>query len=105
MSMGMTYDQYWYGDPLMVRAFFKADKLRQKRVNEEAWLYGAYVYHALAATVGNMGNKKGETPIKYPTEPMEIDRPKEKQEENDALFAEAWMTQFVEVGKNWGKNK
>lgn len=106
MALGMTYEQYWYGDPLMVRAFYKADKLRQKRMNEQAWLYGAYVYRALAATVGNMGKKKGEKPIEYPKEPIETEvspEKTEKQEENEALIAKAWMTQFVQIGKNWGK--
>lgn len=89
----------------MVRAFFQAEKLRQKRANEEAWLNGLYVHYALAATVGNMGLKKGEKPLEYPSEPINFERSEEEREEDDALFAKAWMTQFVEAGKAWGKNK
>lgn len=48
MSIGMTYEQYWYGDPLMVKAFLKADKLMQERKNAEAWLQGMYIYDAVS---------------------------------------------------------
>lgn len=48
MSIGMTYEQYWYGDPLMVKAFLKADKFRQERQNSEAWLQGMYIYDAIS---------------------------------------------------------
>lgn len=114
MAIGMTYEQYWYDDPLMVRAFYKAKKLRDKRRDEEAWLQGAYVLKALQATVGNMFLKKGAKPFEYPTNPFsfeemqreEEERQKTEQElENEKILAEAWMTSFVQVGKNWGKKK
>lgn len=112
MAIGMTYDQYWYGDPLMVRAFYKADKIRRRRTDEEAWLNGAYVMKALQATVGNMFLKKGATPFTYPEEPFLIERMREEEMEKkkteedfekEALWAKAWMSTFVNVGKNWGK--
>ena len=112
MAIGMTYDQYWFGDPLMVRAFYKADKLRRRREDENAWLYGMYVQSAIDATVGNMFRKTGETRAEYPKEPILLSKAKEVQEmreaqrkENEKNFALAWMTSFVQAGKNWGKNK
>ena len=109
MALGMTYEQYWYGDPLMVRAFYKADKIRQQRMNDEAWLYGAYVYRALAATVGNMFKKEGTKPIEYPQKPIEFSveeesqEDKEKLEEQEALYAQAYMSNMILAGKNWNK--
>ena len=112
MALGMTYDQYWYGDPLMVRAFYKADKLRQERMDEEAWLHGVYMVNALNATVGNAFRKQGQSPIEYPKEPISLTRRKEeekarteKAKEQEAVWALAWMTSFVRAGRNWGKNK
>ena len=104
----MTYDQYWYGDPHMVRAFFEAEKIRQQRVDAEAWLFGIYTYKALAATVGNIGNKGAK--IEYPAEPLykpeqEETAPTEAEEDKEIALAKAWMEQLVEVGKNWGKDK
>lgn len=109
MAIGMTYEQYWYGDPLMVRAFCKADKLRRERADEEAWEHGLYVLSALNATVGNMFKKQGQTPFEYPSEPFSLTIKKEKakkteeDEEKEALWAKAWMSSFVQAGKNWSK--
>ena len=109
MAIGMTYEQYWYGDPLMVRAFYKAEKLRQQRINDEAWLHGAYVLRALDATVGNMMRNKGAKPAEYPRKPIELfpveetEYEKGKREEQDALFARAYMDSMVAAGKNWHK--
>ena len=105
----MTYEQYWYGDPLMVRAYYKADQLRQERANEQAWLSGVYVYHAIDATVGNAFRKQGNRPSEYPKKPLRIMQPeeteeeREKREEQEAVFAQAYMMNMVMAGKNWKK--
>ena len=110
MAMGMTYEQYWFGDPLMVRAFYKAEKIKHRLINEQAWLYGAYVYRALDATVGNMSRKKGATPAEYPKEPINLkgdaeedDLTKQEREDQEAVYAKAYMTNMVIAGKNWKK--
>ena len=109
----MTYEEYWYGDPLMVGAFYKADKLRQEQKDADAWLQGSYVLQALQATVGNLFLGKGKQPFRYPEKPIlteerlkkeEAERDKRTKAEQEAAFARAWMIQFCEVGKNWGKN-
>ncbi len=113
MAIGMTYDQYWYGDVHMARAFYKADKIRQKRMNDEAWLYGAYVVRALDATVCNAFRKSSDTPSEYPKEPIwdddwieeEKEALREEREEREAVYAEAYMTNMMLAGKNWGKPK
>lgn len=109
----MTYDEYWYGDPLMVGAFRKADKLRQERLDFEAWLHGSYVVQALTATVGNMFRQKNTKPFKYPAEPLLMKEQMEKQkqkrektlaeEEAEVRWAEAYLNSMMEAGKNWGK--
>lgn len=112
MAIGMTYDEYWFGDPLMVRAYYKADKLRRERIDEEAWLNGQYIVSALNATVGNMFRKTGQAPAEYPKEPVSLSQKRareqersEKSKEQEATWAKAWMSSFVQAGKNFGKNK
>ena len=112
MAIGMTYEQYWYDDPMMVRAFYKADKLRRERMDEEAWLNGLYILRALDATVGNAFRQKGQQPVTYPKEPQSLSERRERDEarkardeEQEATLALAWMSSFVQAGKNWGKNK
>lgn len=111
MAIGMTYEQYWYGDPLMVRAFYKAEQLRQQRVNDEAWLKGAYVYRAMQAalSVSEFFRGKGQRPDEYPKKPIalnaaeETEVDKEQREEQEAVYAKAYMMNMVMAGKNWHK--
>lgn len=49
LSIGMTYKQYWQQDGSLVIAYRKADEIRKKRINQEAWLQGAYFYSALCS--------------------------------------------------------
>lgn len=114
MSIGMTYEQYWYGDSHLAKVYYQAEKYRQEQRDTEAWLIGAYVVKAIEATVGNAFAKGGQPLIEYPEISMltekrlneEAERRKSaEQEENERLFALAWMTNFVNAGKNWGKKK
>ena len=107
--MGMTYEQYWFGDPLMARAFFQADSIRKQLVNEQAWLSGLYTYHALDSIVGNMMRKKGMKPAEYPEKPIdfglieETKEEKEEREDQEVVYAQAYMMNMVLSGKNWKK--
>lgn len=80
LAMGMSYEQFWEGDPAMVRPYRRADAIRRRRMNEELWLAGVYTAEALASTVGNMFSKTNKH--KYPAEPFAIteDEIKERQE-------------------------
>lgn len=48
MALGMSYEQYWYGDVRMTKAFWEADKIRHERINSEMWLQGMYIYDAIS---------------------------------------------------------
>lgn len=64
LSLGMTYELYWDGRPELAVSYRKADILRQKRSNNDAWLQGVYFRLAIASTL----DKKA----KYPKEPFKI---------------------------------
>ena len=49
MSFGMTYDEFWNGDNEMPKMTRKAYEIKQKELDKQAWLQGAYVYHAISA--------------------------------------------------------
>lgn len=104
----MPYDLYWYGDPCAARQFYKADKLKQERMNQEAWWYGRYVYDAVSIALSNSFRNKNETPIDYPKEPYKIRKSNEEgdsdnSEDKDALVAKLYMMNMCRMGKNWGK--
>lgn len=116
MSIGMTYEQYWYGDVRMAWDFLKAHELRMKREQEQtnfnAYLQGFYVYEAVGrlAPILHAFAKKGAKPKPYPKEPFDLtgkeeetDEEKEKREQAEALRAEVYMMNMVRAGQNWGK--
>lgn len=70
MAMGMTYEQFWDGEPDIAIAYRKADAIRRSRKNQELWLEGIYMVNALTATVGNMFSKGQKH--QYPAEPLAI---------------------------------
>lgn len=69
ITYGMTYEQYWYGDPWMVRAYAQAYLMKRKVTNEEMWLQGIYMCHALQSIIGTAFGKKK---IDYIKKPLEI---------------------------------
>ena len=49
LSIGMSYDDFWYKDPHIIKYYLDAEKERVRRRNEEMWLQGFYVYQAIGA--------------------------------------------------------
>lgn len=76
LSIGMTPEQYWDGDPSLPRYYRKAEELRQKRKNEESWWQGLYIYEALCdvAPIFHAFAKRGTKPTPYPDRPHPITR-------------------------------
>lgn len=101
--MGMTYAQYWYGDPQMVRAFYEAYKLKRQHENEIAWLHGLYNFEALSIALSNAFSEKGKQPENYPSKPHDFDgKEKTMDEDVELALAESYMSQMVRAGQNWG---
>ena len=69
MVYGMTYDQYWYGDPWMVRAYAQAFLLKRKLENENAWILGSYMANAFSTVLGNAFGKKK---VNYLEKPLDL---------------------------------
>lgn len=72
MAMGMSYELYWEGPAEAVKAFRKADRLKQERENVNAWLQGAYIYKVMEdlACVYNPFSKG--RPKGYVKEPFDL---------------------------------
>ena len=81
LSIGMTYRQYWYGDPLMVRDFREADRIRKQQQNQFLWLQGRYIYEGVAVVLANAFGKKSAPKQDYPDKPYPLfERPKTQAE-------------------------
>lgn len=83
LSIGMTYDLYWHGDPDLVKAYRKAEEIRNDRKNQEMWLQGMYIYEALCdvSVVIPRLSKRPVKPEPYSKEPYQLRREDEKQRE------------------------
>lgn len=101
----MTYDQYWYGDPLMVRVFHKAAKIKRELDDEAAWLNGVYFKSAIEASIGNAFRARGQEPVTYPDLPFLQAEKRRKEEErrrtkeDEIAAAKAYMELMVKHGK------
>lgn len=100
----MTYEQYWYGDVWMVEAFREADKLRQQRMNSEAWWQGMYIYDAVGrlAPVLHAFARKGTKPQPYPAKPYEIGAERKNSVETEQIKENERLKSIL-FFKNWAK--
>ena len=69
MLYGMTYEQYWFGDPWMAKAYKEKHLLERKQKNEEMWVNGMYKLSALNVALNNAFNKHK---IDYVKKPFDI---------------------------------
>ena len=89
--MGMTCEQFWEQDCMLVVPYRKAYQIQQEQENRLAWLQGMYIYEALCdvAPVLHAFAKHGTTVRPYPDKPYEFEsaRKKTKEETNRQKMA------------------
>lgn len=101
LSLGMTYEQYWDGDPAMTVMFRKAHDLKLEQENQRLWLQGAYFYEALCCITPALRLMKPQKPTPYRSEPMPLhtkhEQPerKESHEKKSDKRAKAYMEMFA----------
>ena len=110
LSIGMSYDLYWHGEPFLVKAYREADEMRTDRMNYERWLQGLYVYQAIGALqpILNPFSKKHKADeyIKEPIAITERARNQKALEEGNktANFLKAWVDALKEKGIKNGRS-
>ena len=80
IAYGMTYEQYWYGDPWMVRAYAQSYLIRRKIENENAWIQGAYIANAVTISIANTFGKKR---VDYLKKPLDLFEKTEAEQKNE----------------------
>lgn len=66
MSIGMTYDEYWYGEPERTKYYRDSHTLQCKSRNQELWLQGLYFIRSIQTALDSK-NK-----VKYFEKPIDI---------------------------------
>lgn len=87
MAMGMTYAEFWDGQPQLAVAYRKAYKLKREMDNENAWLKGLYVYDAFCTCLANAFSKRGSKRYNYIEKPIDLfpldEKEKKKREQEE----------------------
>ena len=102
MSIGMTYDEFWYGEAERVKAYRDAHILRNKSRNQELWLQGQYFIHSICVALDSKGKAK------YPEKPFDI-YPKTEAEKKADIEKERRkvIDYFTQLKQRWdnGNNR
>ena len=103
MLYGMTYDQYWFGNPWMARAFAQAYLLKRRQKNEELWLEGIYIANAFQTVLGNAFGKQK---LKYLEKPLDIfektEAEKEQEKRNERQKLINWLDKLKQSADRRG---
>ena len=102
MLYGMTYEEFWNGDPWMTRAYAQAYLLKRRMMNEELWLNGVYTANAFQTVLGNAFGKKR---LKYLEKPLEIFEKTEAEKEQEAREERQRLVNFLSKLKISTKKK
>ena len=72
LAVGITYDEFWHGDPEIVRFAIETETIRQKNdaINSDlaAWNTGRYVMLGVGVVLSQAFTKNSRA--KYPNEPL-----------------------------------
>ena len=100
LSIGMSPEQYWDGDPALAKYYRKADEMRLTRKNQELWLQGMYIYEAIcdASPIFHAFAKKGTKPYPYTDKPYPLtDRQRETNTETKEKAISEKGKRFMEA--------
>lgn len=104
MLYGMSYDEFWYGKPILAKYYREKHKLEIEQTNQQLWLQGLYIYDAFAVVLGNAFSKRKN---KYLDKPLELFPPTEEElkrrvEETRRAFVEKLNAFAAEFNKRNG---
>ena len=109
LALGMSFAEYWEGDPKLAQYYRKAYRIKQDEINNNAWLQGLYIYDAVSTALFNAlrGMGKQKPPAKdYAKQPYELNnKVKTEAEKAKAVQVEqekaaAWMENFVRMNNS-----
>ena len=109
LTLGMSYAEYWEGDPKLAQYYRKAYRIKQEEINNTAWLQGMYIYDAVSTALHNAlrGMGKNKPPAKdYAKQPYEFknkvktEAEKAREVQIEQEKAAAWMENFVRINQS-----
>lgn len=62
MAIGIPYKLFWELNPRKIKPFYEAHKIKNKELDQEMWVMGAYIHNAvLSAVEKNLAGSKAKT--------------------------------------------
>lgn len=109
ISIGMTYEQFWYGDPTMTKDYLEAYKLKEEREVEKmkwaTWEQGLYVYEAICDVSPVLrAFSKATKPLPYPEKPYGLEEKGKQDEEKEEIERERDMYRAQIFFQNWARD-
>ena len=114
MSYGMSYNEFWYGEPYLVKFYREAYKLKMRYDDVFMWKQGMYIYEALCdvSPILHAFSKKGAKPLQYRTRPMseelkenKTEKEKEIEVKNEQLKARIFFENWARATKKRFNNQ
>ena len=114
MSYGMSYDEFWYGEPYLVKFYREAYKLKMRYDDVFMWKQGMYIYEALCdvSPILHAFSKKGAKPLQYRTRPIseelnenKTEKEKEIEVKNEQLKARIFFENWARATKKRFNNQ
>lgn len=113
MSYGLSYEDFWYGDPYKAKYQKDAYVISLRKQDELMWEQGMYVYEAILECAPILHPfSKAKEPLPYTSQPhlmlMDEDEKKKREEqeaENERLKGLLWARNFVKGMQNKMKNE
>lgn len=69
MLYGMSYEEFWHGQPILARFYREKHRLEIEQINQELWLQGLYIFDAVGVVMQNSFSKKK---AKYLEKPLDL---------------------------------
>lgn len=118
ISIGMTYEQFWYGDVSMPKYYQKAFEMKEKREAKKGkwtiWEQGLYIYEALCDVSPILrAFSKAKKPLPYTSKPYDIDeidkignegeteKQKEEKKKVDIMRAQIFFQNWARATKKY----
>ena len=83
MAMGVSFDEFWYGDYCRLKFYERAYFNRLKKRDYDMWLEGAYVYQAVSVALAKSFG--GDRQAEYPKQPFGYEKPEEQMSQEELL--------------------
>lgn len=114
MGYGMSYDEYWHGEPYRAKFYREAYEIQIKRKDEEFWMQGMYIYDALCrvSPILHAFSKSGTKALPYPEKPYTAtiessmsEEDKEQKIKNEQLIARLHFEKWARATAKQFENK